>query len=179
MFKIENSILVVIDVQGKLASLMIEKGELYNNIINLVKSARILKIPIIFTEQVPEKIGKTIDHISHYFDEDEPISKTSFSCYLNDTFKARLEALKRKDIIVCGIETHVCVYQTAFDLLNAKYNVAVVEDAVSSRSIFNKKSAINRMKSIGAGLTNTEMIICELLRSSEHKHFKKVLSLIR
>jgi isochorismate hydrolase len=90
-----------------------------------------------------------------------------------------LEALKRKQIIVIGIEAHVCVYQTASELLNKDFQVQVVADAVSSRTESNKYFGLDRIKSIGVGMTSTEMIICELLRTCEHPRFKEIVNLIK
>ena len=179
MFEIKNSVLIVIDVQGKLAYLMHEKDKLFKNIQGLIRAMQYLNIPILYTEQVPEKIGSTVPEIHHLLSQQKPIVKTSFSCCQEEKFIKSLQALKRKQIIVCGIETHVCVYQTVSDLLDLKYPVQVVHNAVSSRSQENKEIALKRIESIGAAPTSTEMILTELLRTSKHPKFRDVLSLIR
>ncbi len=179
MFEISKTILLVIDVQGKLASLMYEKEKLFKNLKGIIQAAQILGIPILCTEQVPEKIGKTIAEITPLLTNIQPLAKKSFSCLRSERFIERLKSLPRKQIIVTGIEAHVCVYQTVADLMRKKYAVMVVADCISSRSPENKCLALERMKQLGAGITSLEMILCELLRTSEHKKFKGILSLMK
>ena len=174
-----ESVLLVIDVQGKLAYLMHERDMLFKHMQALIKAAKILSIPIFYTEQVPEKIGSTIPEIKNLLVDEKPIHKTAFSCYLEPKFVKALKETKRKNVIVIGIETHVCVFQTVADLVYHKYNVNVVADAVSSRTGLNKTIAIDRMREMGVTITATEMIATELLRDSTHPHFKEILSLIR
>lgn len=180
MFDIAKSVLLIIDVQGRLAAMVHNQDRILNNIYALIKAAQILDIPIIHTEQVPEKIGSTIESVAYLLkDHPRPITKKSFSCCGSAAFQQRLKALKRKQLIVAGIETHVCVYQTVQDLLAAKYQVQVVCDGVSSRVQENTERSLARMQSLGAGLTTAEMIIMELVRTSEHKKFKEILQLIK
>lgn len=179
MFTIDKSVLVVIDIQGKLAQLAHDKERTYKHVQALIKAAQALDIPILWTEQVPEKIGPTIDEVASLLHYLKPIRKLTFSCYLEKAFVDTLKKIGRKQVIICGIETHVCVYQTVADLVAQKYEVQVVVDAVSSRAKENKDWALERIRSTGATLTATEMIICELLRTSEHPRFKEVLSLIK
>ena len=179
MFSINNSVLLVIDVQGKLAHLMHDKDRLFKNIQGLIKAAHHLDIPVLCTEQVPHKIGPTISEIASQLKNEKFIVKISFSCCGEKQFVQQLKALKRKQIVICGIETHVCVYQTVADLVDMKYEIQVVADAVSSRTSENKELALTRIQSIGATLTSTEMIITELLKTSQHPKFKEILGLIR
>ncbi len=179
MFTPENTVLLVIDVQGRLAYLMHEKEKIFKHIQALIQMARHLSIPIIYTEQVPEKIGVTIPEIKNSLQDHQPIIKKTFSCCGEPQFLKHLSSFKRKQIIVCGIETHVCVYQTVSDLLDKKYSIQVVLDAISSRTKENNDLAIDRMKMLGAVMTSTEMIATELLRTSAHPKFKEILNLIR
>jgi len=179
MFRPESAVLLVIDVQGKLARLMHKKDELIRNIATLIKAAYFLNIPIVATEQVPEKIGRTVPEISKLLETCQPISKTSFSCFGQDQFVQELKALGRRQVIVTGIEAHVCVYQTICDLTENQYEAQVVADAVSSRTEANKHLALERIKSLGGHVTSAEMIVCELLRTSEHKKFREVINLIK
>ncbi len=179
MFSPENSILLVIDIQGKLARLMHKREQLFRNVATLIQSASIFEIPTIITEQVPEKIGVTIPEITKLIKYYQPIAKSSFSCCGEDRFNQELETLSRKQIIVTGIEAHVCVYQTVSDLLNKSYEIQVVADAVSSRTEANKDFGLDRIKSLGGGITSTEMIICELLKSCEHPQFKEIIKFIK
>ncbi len=179
MFSQESSVLLIVDVQGKLAHLMHEKDSLIQHIGGLICVAEYLDIPTIITEQAPDKIGPTIPEISGLIKDFKPIVKTSFSCCGQPEFMQKLETLNRKQIIVVGIEAHVCVYQTVFELLNSQHEVQVVGDAVSSRTKANKSLALKRIRAFGDDVTSTEMITCELLRSSEHPKFREVINLIK
>ena len=129
MLDIDNTVLVVIDVQGKLAQLMHEKASLFENLTKLIKAASVLEIPIIWTEQYPEGLGPTIPEIADLL-PGEAISKVAFSCCGEKRFVEAMEELGRNQVLLCGIETHVCVYQTAIDLLATAYEV---EDSVKSK----------------------------------------------
>ncbi len=179
MFNINQTVLLFIDVQGKLARQMHEKEKLFKNLQALIKGAQILNIPILWTEQTPEKIGKTLPQFVRYLANSKPIRKTSFSCALNQDFREALQGLGRRQILVSGIEAHVCVYQTVGDLLEQNYEVRLVADAVSSRTKENRDIAFSRMKELGAGFTSVEMMMCELLRTSEHPKFEEILKLIK
>lgn len=179
MFLPENAILLIIDVQGKLARLMHKKESLFLHIGGLVRVAQFLEIPIIVTEQAPLKIGKTVPEIAGLLKDHQPIAKTSFSCCADKIFMRALEACNRRQVIIAGIETHVCVYQTANELIAQGYEVQVVSDAVSSRAQADKDIGLKRIRSIGGDVTSSEMIVCELLRSSEHPKFREVISLIK
>ena len=179
MFSITQSVLVVIDIQGKLAYLMHEHEKLFKQVQSLLKASHVLGIPVILTEQVPEKIGATVPEISKSLHEHHHIIKKSFSCCGEPRFLSTLAHLNRQQIIVCGIEAHVCVIQTVADLRRRDYEVQVVVDALSARTRESKELALDRMKESGATLTMTEMLITELLRTSEHPKFKEILQLIK
>ena len=115
--------LVVVDVQGKLAQLMHDKETLFKNIRILIQSAKILNIPILWCQQVPAALGPTIPEIAELLTDNQPINKSSFSCCGCEEFNGKLEKLGRKQILLSGLETHVCVYQTAVDLLAKGYEV--------------------------------------------------------
>lgn len=179
MFSPEKSLLLVIDVQGNLAYRMQDQALLFRHIQGLIQATRLLEVPLIYTEQAPEKIGKTIPEISEFLQGYHPVIKQTFSCCGTPHFINALKTLNRKEIIVCGIEAHVCVYQTVCDLLKKNFQIQVVEDAVSSRASETRRIGINRMRDLGVGITCTEMIITELLQSSAHPQFKEVLKLIK
>lgn len=179
MFSPEKSVLVVIDVQDKLTPLMQEKDTLLKNIQILIQAAQGLDIPILWSEHVPEKIGATVESIRRLMPTQKPIVKTSFGCCGEGSFTKALASLYRKQIIVTGIETHVCVYQTAAQLLDSSYKVQVVSDAVSSRAASNKDIGLKKMQSLGAAITSTEMILFELLKTAEHSQFRNILDLVR
>lgn len=174
-----QAVLLVIDVQGKLAYLMHERDSLFKHIQALITAAKALNIPIIYTEQAPHKIGVTVPEVKDLLPDHEPVLKDSFSCYIEPKFLKALKKTHKKKVIVIGIETHVCVFQTVADLIDNKYHPYVVVDAVSSRTEANKEIALDRMNKLGAELVSTEMIATELLRTSKHPRFKEILSLIR
>jgi len=179
MFAIENSLLILIDIQGKLASLMHNKDHLYKNFEIIVQSMNILNIPIIWMEQVPEKLGPTIQQITDNMPDSEPIPKFTFSCCGNDQFMERLDSIERKQILLTGIETHICVYQTACDLIKKDYEVQVIEDCVSSRTQSNKTLGIKRIKEAGGSVTSTETILFELMKSTKARGFREITKLIK
>jgi len=179
MLTIDNSLLVLIDIQGKLASLMHDKERLYKNFEIITKSMNILKIPIIWMEQVPDKLGPTIDEISRNLPDITPIAKYTFSCFENADFKEKLKSINRKKIILTGIETHICVFQTAYDLIKDGYDVQVIADCVSSRTKQNKKIGLKRMNQAGVVTTSCEMVLFELMRSTKAEGFREITGLIK
>ena len=179
MFAMDRTIFVLVDVQGNLAQAMQGKEELFANLQKLVSGMRALEIPIVWMEQVPERLGPTIPELTALLDGETPISKASFSCCGVSEFGTRLEEAGRKQVVVAGIETHVCVYQTVRELLEKGYAVEVVADAVSSRRAADKQLGLEKVKAHGAGLTSTEMILLELLRGADHPRFKDILKLIK
>jgi nicotinamidase-related amidase len=179
MLQIENSCLVIVDVQGKLAQLMHEKEKLFSNIRILIEAAKILNIPIIWCQQVPKALGNTLPQIAELLDDNEPIDKSCFSCCDNDSFNQKLETLKRNQIILCGIETHICIYQTAAHLVQAGCKATVIADAVSSRTESNKTFALDKMKSMGIDISTTEMVLFELLKTASHPSFRQIAKLVK
>lgn len=179
MLVTDESVLIIVDVQGKLARSMADRETLFDNLQRLIKGAGALGLPVLLAEQIPQKLGPTIPEVADLLPGLEPITKTSFSCAGDPGFMASLEALGRKQLLVAGIEAHVCVYQTAVDLCGTGYAVDVVEDAVASRSAANKAVALRRMSALGVGITCTEMALFELMGSSEHPAFRQIQALIR
>jgi len=179
MLEIDKSCLVLIDLQGKLAQSMYEKDSLFGNVAILVKAAELLEIPILWLQQCPEALGPTIADVVELLGERQPLNKTSFSCCGHEPFNRRLLELGRDQVLLCGIEAHVCVYQTAVELLRKGYDVTVVTDAVSSRTLQNKQLAIEQMRAEGIKIGSTEMVLFELLRTADHPRFKQVARLVR
>ena len=171
--------LVVVDVQGKLAQLMHDKELLFKNIQILIKAANILNFPILWCQQCPDSLGPTIPEIAELLSGNEPINKAAFSCCGADQFNSRLNELDRNQVILCGIEAHVCIYQTAVDLLRKGFSVDVIADAVSSRTLENKQIGIDRIAAEGANISCTEMALFELLKTAEHPQFKNIAKLIK
>jgi len=179
MLTIENSILVVIDIQNSLARVMHEKNALFENLQKIIKGATIMGIPVIVTEQAPEKLGATIPEISSLLNTIRPIPKSSFSCCKEALFMKELEDMKRTQILVAGIESHVCVYQTTVDLIHAGYEVHIVTDCTSSRTEENRVLGIERMINEGAKPTSTEMALFELLKIAEDERFREISRLVK
>ncbi len=179
MLTTENCAVVLVDVQGKLAQAMHNKEAFFDNIIRLVKGAQILEIPILWNEQNPAGLGPTIPEIVELLPNQNPMSKLSFSCCGNAEFIKELESLNRSNMLVAGIEAHVCVYQTAADLVDLNYNVQVVADAVASRTAENKHIGLEKSKQAGAGLTSTETVLFELLKVAKGDKFKEIIKVVK
>lgn len=179
MLKIENTALIIVDIQGNLALAMHEKELLFKNVQRLIKGAHALKIPVLWTEQNPLKMGHTIPEIGDLLSGAQPISKMSFSCCRNDQFLQALKALTRRQLLISGIETHVCIYQTTADLIDLGHEVQVVTDAVSSRTLDNKQTGLQKMKDAGANMTSVETALFEMLQTAEAKEFKELLNIVK
>jgi nicotinamidase-related amidase len=174
-----NAVLVVVDVQGNLAQMMHQRDILFRNLRILIKGMRLLDVPVIWVEQVPEKLGPTVEEVRGSLEKLKPIPKQSFSCAECPEFLSRLEGLNRKDVILSGIETHVCIYQTAADLIARGFEVHVVADAVSSRTESNKRIGLDRILSDGGHATSTEMLLFELQRNAGGAVFRKLIKLVK
>jgi nicotinamidase-related amidase len=179
MLQSENTLLLIIDVQGNLAHAMHNKQKLVENLQKIIKGVQVLEIPILWVEQNPKGLGPTLKEIADLITDIKPISKMSFSCCQNDTFMTALKSLKRKQILITGIEAHICVYQAAVDLLDMGYEVQVVSDAVSSRTEDNQKIGLQKMKDAGAGVTSVETALFELLKVAEDARFKEIIQIVK
>lgn len=178
----ENSLLIVVDLQSRLSSAMPEPdGELMTvNAGKLVEAAGLLKIPVLVTEQYPKGLGPTDASIVERLPENTRIfEKTGFSCHAAKGFSQALRDSQRKQVILVGQETHVCVLQTALELLHEGYQVHVVMDAVCSRNTEHRRYALQRMQQQGAVITNYESVLFEWLRDSAHPHFKHLSGFLR
>ena len=179
MLEIRNCCVIVVDVQGKLARLMTDREALFKNLQILIQAAKLLDIPILWCQQVPEALGPTIPEIAGLLTGIEPIDKSSFSCCGQEQFVTALDSHGRGQILLCGIETHVCIYQTAADLLGRGLEVTVVADAVSSRTERNRQIALTRLAAEGAHISSTEMALFELLRTATHRQFRQIAKLVK
>jgi isochorismate hydrolase len=158
---------------------MYGREALFRNVQILIRAAKILEIPILWCQQCPDALGPTVPEIAQLLDGNEPINKSAFSCCGVEQFNARLKDLARNQILLCGIETHVCIYETAVDLLRQDFKVDVITDAVSSRALENKQIALNRLAAEGASISCTEMALFELLKTAEHHKFRHIAKLIK
>ena len=163
----ENSLLLIIDVQEKLVNAL-DKDIIVKRVSNLVKSARLLNIPVVATEQYPKGLGATVETVSAEFAENTPVfEKTSFNALEADGVLEKIKAFNKKQIVICGIETHICVHQTAAALLREGYEVYVIKDACASRSKYEFKQGIELMASNGVKVSCVEIVLFEWLKTAK------------
>ena len=169
--------LIVIDIQEKLLPPIFQKEQLVRNSQLLIRAAGILKIPMLVSTQYAKGLGSTVPEIASLLSGTEPVDKTLFSCFGSDVFCSVLKRLpgQRTTLLLCGMESHICVTQTALGALREGYLVHVASDAVSSRTEWNWKIGLDRMRAAGAIISSTEMMIYELMRSSSSAAFKELL----
>jgi nicotinamidase-related amidase len=175
----EEAVLVLIDFQERLMPAMKDNDDLEKAVIKLVKGARILRVPILVTQQYTKGLGATIPSIHEALGDYNPIEKTAFSAMGEPVFVERLAASNRKTVILAGIEAHVCVLQTAADLMEAGYTVFLVNDCISSRSGEDKKFARRRIAGSGAVDTTYESVLFELLKGAKQEGFKDISALVK
>jgi nicotinamidase-related amidase len=173
--------LVVIDIQEKLLPPIFHKEELVRNSQLLIRAAGILKIPTLMSTQYSKGLGGTVPEIASLLPGIETIDKTMFSCFGSDVFCRVLKRLPglRATLLLCGMESHICVAQTALAALREGFVVHVASDAVSSRTEWNWKIGLERMRAAGAVISSTEMIIYELMRASSSAAFKELLPYLK
>lgn len=179
MISADQCVLVLVDIQGKLAQLMHQRDSLFLQLQRLVKGATLFNIPIIWMEQLPEKLGPTIDELQPLLSHLTPIPKQSFSCFGCSEFREQLAATGRNQVVLAGIESHVCVYQTCVHLREAGYGVHTVEDAISSRTADNRQLGLDRMRAVGAIPTSVEMLMFEMQQEAAGPQFKSMTQLFR
>ena len=179
MLSRDNAVLVVVDVQGKLSALMHKHEAMLKNIITVVKGARQLSLPVLWMEQLPDKLGPTTPLLAAELEGVKAMSKSTFSACGHQGFLDELGHSGREQVLLVGIETHICVYQTALDLQERGFEVEVVADATSSRAKRNKRLALDKLAQAGVGLTSVEMMLFELMRTAECEEFRSVTRLIK
>lgn len=172
LLKNEQSALMLIDVQEKLAPLVMQSDAMIGRCQWLMELARELSVPQIASEQYPQGLGKTVPPLNSLIPSDSLLEKVHFSCWPEPRIRAHLQELEKKQLILIGIETHVCVLQTAIDLLDAGYQIFVVVDAVSSRHEVDHKYGLKRMKQAGVQLVTAEMVFFEWLKQAGTTEFK-------
>jgi len=176
----ENSLLVIIDVQERLLPVVQHPQQIVFNVRRLLEGARLFGVPVVVSEQYPQGLGSTVKELIQYIPEGTAVlPKKTFSVYDDEGIQAAIDAHQRSQVIVCGVESHVCVLQSAFDLLRAGRDVYVVVDAVGSRFTDDQTTALRRFESSGMVLTTTESLLFEWCRTAEHPQFKGVSRLAK
>ena len=176
----DNTLLICIDIQLNLAKAMFDREGLLASTRKLIGGVNVLNIPILWTEQNPERLGATLPEIAELMPADvQPVSKMSFSCCGAEDFVGALKASRRSDVLLAGIETHICVLQTAMELMGMGFRVQAVADCVCSRTPENKTVGIERMRSMGVQITSVETALFELLRTAAAPHFKEIARIIK
>ena len=171
--------LVVVDVQEAFRPAVLDFERVAASVATLVRGARVLGLPTLVTEQYPKGLGRTVPEVAEHLDQVEPIEKVCFSAVQAEGFSRELREARRDQVLLCGIESHVCVNQTAEDLLADGVEVHVAQDAVTSRTAENRALGLHKMERSGAVTTSVETALFELLRAAGTPEFKEVQALIR
>ena len=179
MLTADNSFFLLVDMQGKLVGMMHKRKELIENLAKLIKGIRILELPIIWMEQYPKGLGETIPEIKSLLDGYTHFEKISFGCGGDEEIMNAIKGLGRKQVIVAGIETHVCVYQSCKQLLEEDFDVTLVADCTSSRTKSNREIAISALADAGVKLSSVEMALFELLYKAGGDKFKQISQLVK
>lgn len=174
-----DSLLLIIDIQDRLVAAL-EKDTIVSKASKLTAAAKILGIPVIVSEQYPKGLGHTVEAVSEQLsDSTEVIEKTSFSLLQEDGFLEKIKSYNKKQIIICGIEAHICVHQTTADLIQEGFEVIVAKDVCASRNKYEFLQGIEAMQANGAKISCLEIILFEWLRGAKHPKFKEVQALIK
>jgi nicotinamidase-related amidase len=174
-----GTILVIIDMQEKLASAMNKKELIVRNCLNLIEAVKLLSIPFILTEQYPKGLGPTVSEIKDALPSHEPIKKMAFDCCKEEDFLEKINSSHKKQVLLSGMETHICVLQTCLSLLSQGFAVHVVGDAVCSRKKTDFRTGIEMMRSAGAVITGTETALFQLLEKAGTDDFREISERIK
>jgi len=179
MLDSHRTVLMVTDIQGTLAQLMHDRERLFHTVGTVIRGFRILDIPVMWIEQYPQGLGPTVPEVARYLDGLEPLPKRTFSSIADPEIAARFAALGRDQAVLIGIETHVCINQTALDLMSRGVETHVVADAVSSRTADNKRIGLDKISRAGGIVTSAETCLFELQRVATGPVFKELLQLVK
>lgn len=175
----KHTALLVIDVQERLVPAIFEKDRMLLNTLKSIKAAKALGIPVVYTEQYPKGLGITMAELREDLGDSPVYEKTAFSCCGSSGFLKYLKANKIKKLILTGIETHVCVFQTAVDLIEKDFDVIVLADAVSSRSEMDRKFALKNLRAMGASVTTFECLFMVYIKDAKHPSFKEISNILK
>lgn len=174
-----DSILVVIDMQQRLVPAMMSPARTLKNAALLIETAHELDIPVLLTEQYPKGLGPTMPEIADLAGDSPVFEKIHFSCMEDKPFANHLKSLGRNQVVLAGMEAHICVVQTAASLLEAGYEVFVTSDATASRSADSEQACLQRLNAAGVGIVTSEMVVFEWLGKAGTPAFKKILPKIK
>jgi len=175
----DDSVLVIVDVQERLAAAMRQRDSVITNTLPLLEIARIKGMPVLLSEQYPKGLGPTVPELEGAAGGDGAVQKITFSCMGTGEFEKRLEQFGRKKVVLAGMETHVCVLMTAIDMLEHDFHVHVVADAVCSRTEENRLLALENLRDAGAVITNTETVLFQLLEKAGTEEFRIISKRIK
>lgn len=179
MLRKDDTVLVLIDIQGKLAEMVYNSEQTIAHIVKAIQCAKELQLPILWLEQYPKGLGPTVDVIAEQLEGYTPIEKITFSAYDTESFVEQLVATGRKTVLLAGIESHICVYQTAQHLLMAQYRVELLADCISSRTKENRTIGIEKMMQLGAQISSVEMAMFEMQRIAKGDAFKAISRIVK
>ena len=175
----DDTLLLLVDMQERLQPHMHDDARLRAKALALARGCRLLGVPVFVTEQYPKGLGATVPELREVAEHAGVLEKTAFSCVADPSIRARVQASGRRNVLLAGIEAHVCVLQTALDLAEMGYHVHVVEDAVGSRHPQDREAGLARARRHGAEPATVEMVLFELMEDSRHPAFKQVQALIK
>ena len=179
LLSVDSTGTVILDVQEKLMQVMVRKERVTENILKLLHLSKLYHMPIVLTEQYPKWLGSTLPEIKETLPSYDPIEKLHFNCCDLDAFNIRLESEDLTNIILIGVESHICILMTCISLLEKGYKIHVPQDAVASRTDENWRVGLELMRDAGAVITSTETIIYQVLRKAGTKEFKEMLKMVR
>lgn len=179
MLKQEQSLIVVIDVQGNLAKVVAESEQANLNVHRLVQGGLALELPIFLTAQAPEKIGHTTPELRTILPDHYEYPRTTFSIWRDEALRKAIAESDRNQVLLCGFESHICLYQTALEMMDAGFDVWIVADAVSSRSLYNKQTALHELSQEGVHLTTVENALFAMLGDANHDQFRTISKIVR
>ena len=174
-----NTVLLIVDIQEKLAAVMKEKGKVVKNNLHLIELAKMIGMPVMVTEQYPKGLGTTVQEIREALPFYRPVEKMTFDCCGQPTFLEKLKELNKSNVVLTGMETHICVLQTCIGLIKGGINVHLVQDAICSRTKENWMTGTEFLRDAGAVVTCTETVLFQLLRVAGTEEFKAVSRMIK
>lgn len=179
MLKIEECLLIIVDAQGNLARVVAESETAISRIQILTRAASCLGLPLLLTAQAPHKIGHTIEEVASLLPGQPELARSSFSILVDAGCRQAIAACGRKQLLLCGFETHICIYQSAAEMLAEGREVYIAADAVSSRRLSDKQTALHEISALGGHVLSTEMALFSLLRDASHPCFRAISALVK